>query len=384
MTLSHYFIFLACLSVFNIAVLYSYFLHYEFKEFDKIHNEFFTPTLKHAYSIFILSFSLGVAALFYFTPDQTWFFESNFLYFCGLLFVFLLFGFIPTNQKNTRLIKGLLEFGSITGFVFFLPDNDLFSKTVVPVEAIRVLAAIVWFIIFKFTLVLNQFEGVIPAQTFHIGFSSLLILVIFSTTALSLFQINASLSVLIFMLSPFYYVLQYQLPLTGSCLNFICLLITGVSFFTVLAGYWGIGVLMLMYVLFEMTVFVYRRIKNFVLRKKEPLFFFETLSDRGVPEERAIGLIIRYHLLISALMLFIAYSLIQVQAVILSALLYLKLYFRISDPSGSQASLKDLYHRAKKDARRSITNTNHIFSVFKEKYSVKNTPRKENDTDADA
>ncbi len=384
MTLTHYFIFLACLLVFNIAVLYSYFLRCEIKEFDKIHNQFFTPTLKQAYPIFILSFLAGSAGLFYFTADRTWFFESNFLYFFGLLFVFLLLGFIPIDLKKTKIIKSVLELGSITGFVFFLPDNDLFSKTEFPPEAVRAAAAVIWFILFKFSLVLNQFEGVIPAQAFHIGFSSLLVLVIFPISAVSLLQVNAMLAVLVFMLTPFYYVLQYRIPLTGSCLNFLCLLITGLSFYTALTGYWGIGVLMLMYVLFEMVVVVCRFSKNLVFRKKEPLFFFETLTERGVPEERTVSLIIRYHLLISALMLFIAYSFIQLQSVILAALLYIKLYFRISDPVGSKASLKDLYHRARSDAQRSIADTNRMISELKEKYNVQSSAKKENKTDEDA
>lgn len=48
MTLLHYFIFLGCLLAFNVAVLYSYFLRCEMKEFEQIHNRTFTPALPKA------------------------------------------------------------------------------------------------------------------------------------------------------------------------------------------------------------------------------------------------------------------------------------------------------------------------------------------------
>ena len=228
MTLLHYFIFLGCLLAFNVAVLYSYFLRCEMKEFEQIHNRTFTPALPKAYPILIFSFLAGAAALFYFTPDKTWFFESKFLYFSGLAVIFAVLGFIPTDKKTGKTIKALLELAGIAGFVFITPDNGgLFSKIDLPPQAVRAGAALIWFVLFKFLLVLNQFEGLIAAQAFHIGFSSLLLLLLTSFSFISLLQINGMLCVLIFMLTPFYYILQYELPLKKASANILSFFLTG-------------------------------------------------------------------------------------------------------------------------------------------------------------
>ena len=201
MTLLHYFIFLGCLLAFNVAVLYTYFLRCEMKEFEQIHNRSFTPALPKAYPILIFSFLAGAAALFYFTPDKTWFFESKFLYFSGLAVVFAVLGFIPADKKTGKIIKALPELAGIAGFVFIMPDNgDLFSKIDLPEPALRAGAALIWFGLFKFLLVLNQFEGLIAAQAFHIGFSSLLLLVL---TSFSFLYLNRS-AVFEFLMDTFY------------------------------------------------------------------------------------------------------------------------------------------------------------------------------------
>lgn len=382
MTLLHYFIFLGCLLAFNIAVLYSYFLRCEMKEFEQIHNRTFTPALPKAYPILVFSFLAGMAALFYFTPDKAWFFESKFLYFSGLAVIFAILGFIPADKKTGKIIKALLELAAIAGFVFITPDNnDLFSKTDLPPQAARVGAALIWFVLFKFLLTLNQFEGLIAAQAFHLGFSSLLLLVLTSFSFISLLQVNGMLCVLIFMLTPFYYILQYDLPLKGASANILSFFLTGLSFLMMMTGNWGVGVLIMAYVLFELAVLCYRFFKNLVFRQKAPVFFFEALLEKGVTNERAVSLIIRYNLIISCLIFFAVYISIQLQPVILAALLYIKLYFNIMDPRSARASLTDLYKQAKKDARKGLTDTGRAITELKEKYQAKTNNKEENKPD---
>lgn len=381
MTLLHYFIFLGCLLAFNVAVLYSYFLRCEMKEFEQIHNRTFTPALPKAYPILIFSFLAGAAALFYFTPDKTWFFESKFLYFSGLAVIFAVLGFIPADKKTGKTVKTLLELAGIAGFVFITPDNGgLFSKIDLPPQAVRAGAALIWFVLFKFLLVLNQFEGLIAAQAFHIGFSSLLLLVLTSFSFISLLQINGMLCVLVFMLTPFYYILQYELPLKKASANILSFFVTGLSFLMIMTGNWGAGILIMAYVLFELIIVIYRFIGNLFSRQKASLFFFETLQERGIFSERILGLIIRYNFLMSGFAFFSVYLSIQVQAVLLAVLFYIKLYFNIMNP-GQKASLTDLYKQAKKDIRKGLTGTGRTITELKEKYQAKTNNKEENKPD---
>ena len=381
MTLLHYFIFLGCLLAFNVAVLYSYFLRCEMKEFEQIHNRTFTPALPKAYPILIFSFLAGAAALFYFTPDKTWFFESKFLYFSGLAIIFAVLGFIPADKKTGKTVKALLELAGIAGFVFITPDNGgLFSKIDLPPQAVRAGAALIWFVLFKFLLVLNQFEGLIAAQAFHIGFSSLLLLVLTSFSFISLLQINGMLCVLVFMLTPFYYILQYELPLKKASANILSFFVTGLSFLMIMTGNWGAGILIMAYVLFELIIVIYRFIGNLFSRQKASLFFFETLQERGIFSERILGLIIRYNFLMSGFAFFSVYLSIQVQAVLLAVLFYIKLYFNIMNP-GQKASLTDLYKQAKKDIRKGLTGTGRTITELKEKYQAKTNNKEENKPD---
>ena len=381
MTLLHYFIFLGCLLAFNVAVLYSYFLRCEMKEFEQIHNRTFTPALPKAYPILIFSFLTGAAALFYFTPDKTWFFESKFLYFSGLAVIFAVLGFIPADKKTGKTVKALLELAGIAGFVFITPDNSgLFSKIDLPPQAVRAGAALIWFVLFKFLLVLNQFEGLIAAQAFHIGFSSLLLLVLTSFSFISLLQINGMLCVLVFMLTPFYYILPYELPLKKASANILSFFVTGLSFLMIMTGNWGAGILIMAYVLFELIIVIYRFIGNLFSRQKASLFFFETLQERGIFSEKILGLIIRYNFLMSGFAFFSVYLSIQVQAVLLAVLFYIKLYFNIMDP-GQKASLTDLYKQAKKDIRKGLTGTGRTITELKEKYQAKTNNKEENKPD---
>lgn len=163
-----------------------------------------------------------------------------------------------------------------------MPDNsDLFSKIDLPEPAVRAGAALIWFGLFKFLLVLNQFEGLIAAQAFHIGFSSLLLLVLTSFSFVSLLQINGMLCVLIFMLAPFYYILQYDLPLKGASANILSFLVTGLSFLMIMTGNWGVGVLIMAYILFELAILCYRFSKILFSGRKLPFSFLKRCWKRG-------------------------------------------------------------------------------------------------------
>ncbi len=381
MTLLHYFIFLGCLLTANIAVLYIYFLRREMQNFEQIHNRIMTPALPKAYPILIFSFFAGAAALFYFTTDKTWFFEFKFLYFLGFALIFTALGFISTKKIFGKIIKASLELAGITGFVFIVRNNDLFPQNDLPLWVVCGGIALIWFGLFKFLSALNRFEGLIAAQSFHFGSSSLFILILLSFPFVSLLQVNGMLCVLIFMLTPFYYILQYDMPLKGASLNALSFILTGMLFFMVVTGNWGVGFLMMAYVLFELTVVSCRFIKNLILRQKAPLFFFEVLLEKGIPNEQIIGLIIRYHFMVFCLIFFSVYLSIQSQPLLLGVLLYLKLYFNIMDPRSTKASLTDLYQQAKKDTKKGLTNTRNTIAEFKEKYQTKTVQKEENKSD---
>ena len=371
MTLFHYLIFLSCLLAFNVSLLYGYFLYCEMKEFEQIRNSSYTPTLPKAYPIFVFCFLAGAGALFYFTPEKTWFFESKFLYFLGLSVIFAVLELIPGDKKLYQILKLLLELSGILVFIFIVPHSILFSKTDLPEELVRIGLGVIWFLTFKFLLLLNRFENLVATQTFHIGFSSLIILVLTPFSFISLLEINSLLFFLIFMLTPFYFILQYQLPLKGVCAAVLCFILTGLSTLMALTGNWGIALLMTSYLWFELLVIIYRFFKNLVSRTKMPLFFFETLLESGASGERIMKLILRYHLLMSGLIFFIAYTEVQIQSVFLAILLYLKLYFNISNPQTTKSSLKEMYKQAKKDAKNEIISTSRTIAELKEKYQIK-------------
>lgn len=378
MTLLHYFIFLGCLLAVNIAVLYTHFLRREMQNFEQIHNRVCIPSLPKAYPLLVSCFLAGAAALFYFTADKTWFIESKFLYFLGLALIFAVLGFIPASKKSGKIIKALLELSGITGFVFITQDNDIFAqKNFLPL-AVSGGIALIWFVLFKFLSVLNRFEGLIAAQAFHFGLSSLFILILLSFPFISLLQINGMLCVLIFMLTPFYCVLQYEMPLKGASLNSLNFILTGLLFLMVSTGNWGVGFLMMAYVLFELAVVCFRFTKNLIFRRKNSLFFFEILQERGISNELIISLIVRYHFMISCLIFFSVYLSLQTQPFILAVLLYVKLYFNVIDPRAAKSSLTELYRQAKKDAKKGLTNSRYTFKTFKEKYQTSHQKEENN------
>ena len=112
-------------------------------------------------------------------------------------------------------------------------------------------------------------------------------------------------------------------------------------------------------------------IKNLIFRTKMPLFFYETLLEDGVPNKRIIRLIVKYNLLNTGLIFFIVYTKAQLQPVALSVLLYVRMYFYVSDPGVAKASFKELYRQVKKDAKKGLTSTSFTISELKEKYRAK-------------
>ena len=189
MTLTSYFIFLACLLFFNIAVLYCYFLHYETNLNENIHNEHVTLTLKYAYFIQITSLLIGYVFLFFFSEDKTWFYETNFLYFLGLVILFALFGFL-NKLKGGIVLSSLFELAGIIGFIFLLPEINLPFKTSLPHEAILALTGLGWFVFYKFFCILaDRFEEIISLQSLHMGFSVFPILLFLTYSPIPLLQV---------------------------------------------------------------------------------------------------------------------------------------------------------------------------------------------------
>ena len=111
------------------------------------------------------------------------------------------------------------------------------------------------------------------------------------------------------------------------------------------------------------------------------MFFFEILLDKGFSNENIIGLIFRYHLITFCLIFFSVYLSLQSQPCVLAALLYVKLYFNITNPQAAKSSLTELFKQAQKDAKKGLTNSRHTINELKERYQAKSTSKKENKSD---
>lgn len=375
-----YAIFLACLLLIDGVILYSYFLYCEQKNYRNVKNEFIVVTLKQAGIIQAAAFVVSIAFLYFFTPDKTWFHNSRFLYFGGLLSCFGLVGLMPRESKFCRIVQNLLELAGIAALVWFTPETDFLSKTPLRPEAFKIIAAVVWFIIFRLTCSLDRLEGLVYEQSFYLGFCCAVLIIFFQRPVLSLLQTGALFCPLIFLMAPFYYIFNYRLPMGAPARNIMCLAVTGVAFFLATEGQWGIAALMLSYILFEGIVITCRFLKNLLFRRKNPLYFFETLQERGLPDQVVINFILRRNILMSILIVLTVYASVQIQAVVLAMLLYLKFYLNITSPSSSKSSLADLYRQAKTDARKSLDETKKDFSQLREMYKNKAVKEKDGDT----
>lgn len=374
-----YVIFLACLLLIDGVILYSYFLYCEQKNYRNVKNEFIVVTLKHAGIIQAVAFVFSMGLLYFFMPDKTWFHDSRFLYFGVLLTCFGLLGLMPRKKRSCRIAANLFELAGIAAFVWFMPETEFLSKTALRPEAFKIIAALVWFTVFKLTCSLDKLEGLIYEQSFYLGFCCALLIIFFQRPLLSLLQTGGLFCPLIFLLAPFFYIFNYRLPMGGPARNIMCVAVTGLAFFLIADGQWGIAVLMLSYILFEGVVIVCRFLKNLLFRQKNPLFFFETLQARGLPDRIIVNFILRRNILLSVLIVFGVYASVQIQTVILAALLYLKFYLNVINPSSSKSSLIDLYKQAKKDARKGLDETKKDISQLKEIYKNKMAKDKDGD-----
>ena len=374
-----YFIFLVCLLVLNISVLYIYFLSNDIKMNETVHSDYVPPALKMAYPVQALSLFAGIIVLFYFSDNKTWFFESRFLHFSGLLLLFGLFGFLEKRSKILSFFIFLLEWGAITGFVFLLPEFPLLTQTTLPAEAVRAMIGTGWFVIFKFFQILSgRFDGIVELQSLHIGFTSLLIFLLLPYTPVSLLQTGAMLFPVMLMLTPFYCVFHYLLPLNRCMQNFFCLFLTGLAFFTVPAGHWGTGVLMTGYVIFELAVVILHFLFNRISKIKKPLFFYENLLKKNPLKEETVRVVIYYNFLSAGLTFFMIYINLQFQVVVLAAFFYFRMYMNIFNPKNIKTGVFDLFREAKKTAKDGITESSQALSDLKKSYqSIKGKPTDE-------
>ena len=150
------------------------------------------------------------------------------------------------------------------------------------------------------------------------------------------------------------------------------------AFFTIPSGDWGVGFLMIIYILLELIVSTCSFIKNLIQRKKEPLFFFEKLIRKNVIKYNMFRLIIHYNFISSGIILLIIYSGMSSQLSILASILYLKMYLNIMSPETAQTGLIDLFKEAKKTAKTSISETSQAISELKEAYKNKEKSNDDN------
>ena len=368
MTNIPYFVLLACVLVLNISVLYSYFLACDIKTNETVHNDFAPVTLKKAYCVQALTFLIGAAALFYFSADKTWFDASGIMYFPTLLFLFFLTGFFKRKSKIPTVLSVIIELSGIICFTFFLPDFSVLSDRFQP-AAVKVSAGCIWFIVFQFFRLLSvRFDSLIVIQSIHIGFSSLLILLIFPFTPASLLQLCAILFPIMLMLVPFYCIFHAVLPLSENLRNFFCLLLTGLAFFTIPAGKWGMGVLMSGYILFEMAVVIVHFTLNLIKKRKRPLFFHDNLMEKNAS---AAHIVAYYNFLASGLLFFAVYINQSLQIIILAVFMYFKMYLNIMSPKTANTGIIDLFKEAKKTAVSSIEQTSQTITDLKQTFSPK-------------
>ncbi|MBO4644870.1 MAG: hypothetical protein J5716_09720 [Alphaproteobacteria bacterium] len=378
MTTGSYFIFLACLLFLNIVALYGYFLSSKASFFETVYEAPTSFSLKQAYLIQALSLLVGFIALFCFSSEKEWFFKSDFLYFLGLTVLFGIIGLIPEKLKALIVLNSLLELAGITGFVFLLPESASFIRTDFPAFVNQLLIGMAWFVIYKFFCILaNRFEGIIVIQSLHIGFASLLFYAFLPATLIPLFQVNGLLLPLMLMLAPFYCIFQCELPLNRILRNFFCLLLTGLIFFTIPLGFWGISLLMGSYIFFELIVVIFHFLTNLGQKEKRPLFFFENLKEKSNLKRDVVRVVMHYNFLMDGLVFFIVYLNLQIQFVVLAILLYLKMYMNIMNPISINSGLFELLKGAKKTAQIGISGTSQAVSDLKEIYSKKSAAKKE-------
>ena len=376
MTIFHYSVFMVCLFLLNGTVLYSYFIMNEHKKFNEIHNTEIRLSLKNVYLIQAFFFLIGSAVLCYFAKNDIWFSDIRFFPFLGLAVLCGLLGKLEDSSKKQYLIIGSIsELAAITGFVFMLPEKEWMTDYFPSAEIGRLTTGAVWFAVYKFFGALcDRFKGIIVIQSLHIGFIALG-LVYFSGVLLSFLQLAGILFPVMLLTAPLYCVYRYDLPLSGSTKNIFCLIITGLVFFTVPLHSLGIGCLMISYVLFEIITVFFRFI--FSLFKKEKLFFCECLLEKTQSPDVLVSIVIRYNILIAGFVFLSVYLNTQIQFVLLSAILYVKLYLKAIEGETSNGSLFDLIKGAKETAKLGYKETAKTFSELKNMHIEKEKRNKD-------
>jgi len=152
--------------------------------------------------------------------------------------------------------------------------------------------------------------------------------------------------------------------------NIFCLLLTGLAFFMIPAGYWGIGILMVGYVLFEIVVGACHFVINLFKKEKTPLFFYDGLLNKA-SESDIIYVVSYYNFLSVGLMFFLVYLHLQFQLVLFAVFLYSKMYLNIMSPKTAGTGVLDLFREAKKTAVTGIAETSKTLSELKETYQSK-------------
>ncbi|MBR4126986.1 MAG: hypothetical protein IKR09_05390 [Alphaproteobacteria bacterium] len=369
MTNIPYFILLACVLVLNISVLYSYFLVCDIKTNETVHNDLAPVILKKAYCVQALTFLTGSAALFYFSDDKIWFRISGIAVFPTLLLLFFLSGYLKGKSKILTALSLITELAGMLLFTFNLSGFSIFSNSSLSVAAVKISAGCIWFVVFQFFRLLSaRFDSLIVIQSLHIGFSSLLVLLLLPFTPVPLLQLCGILLPIMLMLAPFYCILQTVLPLTENMRNFFCLLLTGLAFFTIPAGHWGVGVLMSGYILFEIAVVVIHFMLNLIKKKKKPLFFHDNLMEKNAS---AAHIVVYYNFLASGLLFFAVYINQSLQVIILAVFMYFKMYLNIMSPKTANTGIIDLFKEAKKTAVSSIEQTSQTITDLKQTFSPK-------------
>lgn len=373
MTATHYLIFLGCLLACDIVALYSYFFYCEAKHFNQVYNTETPVEMRLVFPIQCVVFTLAVGAFYALSSDKTVFDATRFGLFAAATGVITLFEFVPVSKRSFEVVRWCVELGVMSAVVFMLPDNPVFEYFDLPAPIARAVVGVIWFAVFKTFVLLGAYETFVPFKVFGVGGASTLVLLFVAAPALiALLRINVFLAVLMFMVAPFRYLFGCVMPLQKTCRIFLCFVITASAFQIILAGKPGIGILMMMYAAFEIVVCAYRLIKSVLSRKKMPLSFVSLLLEKGASEAEAVLFLFRYDWLFLLLILLDAYVGAPLQVIVLGGLLYLKLYYNISCPKSSRMSLRDLYRKAKTDARSGFAQTEMALRGIKEKYAKDN------------
>ena len=133
--------------------------------------------------------------------------------------------------------------------------------------------------------------------------------------------------------------------------------------------------LLIGYIIFELVVVICYFCSNLLKRQKIPLFFFENLLNRTPYRKNVIHVIAHYNSLIDGVIFLLVVSDMQIQILLLTILLFIKMYMNIMIPD-NKTGIKDLFKGAKETAQTGFTETVQAVSFLKETYA-KNKEKEE-------